>query len=330
MFLVTAAEMGALDRATIDSGQVAGAELMERAGRGVATATAKHFGSPLALRVLVLCGPGNNGGDGFVAARHLHAMGAAVRVGLVAPRSQVHGDALEHLRRMETAGLHAESVESEAGLATLVSSVGRWDWALDALLGTGSSGELHGLLPAASETLRRLRAHGTRIVAVDLPTGVSPDDGSVTQHAVAADLTVTFGFYKRGQILHPGRESCGVLELVDIGLSPPDHSGLEATRLADGSELGALLPSRDPRAHKGSAGRVLVVGGAMGMAGAVVLAARAASRAGAGYVRVAVPASLADVLAAHLVDELAVGLCCVGGTEADARIDACRVGVRDE
>ena len=306
MLLLTAAEMRALDRATIDSGQVAGAELMERAGRGVAAATAKHFGSPLALRVLVLCGAGNNGGDGFVAARHLHAMGAAVRVGLVAPRAQVQGDALEHLRRMEAAGLHAEPVESDAGLATLVGSVDRWDWALDALLGTGASGELRGLLPIASETLRRLRAHGTRIVAVDLPTGVSPDDGSVAEHAVAADLTVTFGFYKRGQILHPGRERCGVLELVDIGLAPPDHTRLEAARLADGSELGALLPSRDPRAHKGSAGRVLVVGGAMGMAGAVVLAARAASRAGAGYVRVAVPASLADVIAAHLVEQMPV------------------------
>jgi NAD(P)H-hydrate epimerase len=304
VLLLTAAEMRALDRATIDAGHVPGAELMERAGRGVAVAAVKHFGSPLALRVLVLCGAGNNGGDGFVAARHLRAMGAVVRVALVVPRAQVRGDALEQLRRMTDAGLDIEVIESDAELSALVGSVDRWDWAVDALLGTGTSGELRGLLPLACEALRRLHVHGTRIVAVDMPTGVSADDGGIVEHAVAADLTVTFGFYKRGQILHPGHELCGALELVDIGLLPA--AGAEAARLADGAELGALLPPRDPRAHKGSAGRVLVVGGAMGMAGAVVLAARAASRAGAGYVRVAVPASLADVLAAQLVEQMPV------------------------
>jgi ADP-dependent NAD(P)H-hydrate dehydratase / NAD(P)H-hydrate epimerase len=304
MLLLTAAEMRALDRATIDSGLVTGAELMERAGRGVAVAAVKHLGSPLALRVLVLCGPGNNGGDGFVAARHLRAMGASVRVGLVAPRAQVHDDALAHLERMEAAGVPAEPADTDATLAALVGTTERWDWALDALLGTGASGELRGMMPAATEALRRLHAHGTRIVAVDLPTGVSSDDGSVTEHAVAAHLTVTFGYPKRGNFLHPGREHCGLLERVDIGLLPPERAGLSPARLAVGSELGALLPSRDPRAHKGTAGRVLVVGGAMGMAGAVMLAARAASRAGAGYVRVAVPASLADVIAAQLVEQM--------------------------
>ena len=304
MLLLTAAEMRALDRATIDSGQASGAELMERAGLGVAAAAAKHFGSPLALRVLVLCGAGNNGGDGFVVARHLRAMGAVVRVGLVMPRALVRGDALEQLDLMEAAGLKAEPLDSDAEIAKIAGPADRWDWAVDALLGTGASGELRGLLPAATEALRRLHAHGTRIIAVDLPTGVSADDGSVTEHAVAADLTVTFGFPKRGQILHPGRGHCGLLELVDIGLTPPDRAGLAPARLADGAELGALLPPRDPRAHKGSAGRVLVVGGAMGMAGAVMLAARAASRAGAGYVRVAAPASLADVLAAQLIEQM--------------------------
>jgi len=314
MLLLTAAEMRELDRATIDSGRASGAELMERAGRGVAAAAAKHFGPPLALRVLVLCGAGNNGGDGFVAARHLRARGAHVRVGLVAPRADVQGDALEHLRRMEADGLTAEAVPTDAALAALVASADVWDWALDALLGTGARGEPRGMAAVAAEALRRLRAHGTRVIAV------SADDGSVAEHAVAADLTVTFGQLKRGQVLHPGRERCGLLELVDIGLLPAEESLEGPAQLAHGPELGALLPARDPRAHKGSAGRVLVVGGAMGMAGAVVLAARAASRAGAGYVRVAAPASLADVLAGQMVEQMPIA--CGEGSQRSLTVTA--------
>ena len=306
MQLLTAAEMRALDRATIESGRVSGVELMERAGRGVAMGAMKHLGSPIALRVLVLCGSGNNGGDGFVAARHLKTMGAHVRVGVLAPRAKIQGDALVHLRKLEETGADAQFIENDKALTALTNGDDRWDWAVDALLGTGSEGEPRGLLLVATEALRRLRSHGTRVVAVDLPTGVNADDGSASERGVTADLTVTFGAPKRGHVLHPGRGMCGVLELVDIGLLLPEAAGIDGARIAEAGELGLLLPVRDPRAHKGSAGRVLVVGGAMGMVGAVVLAARAASRAGAGYVRVAVPASLADVLAAQLVEQMPI------------------------
>jgi hydroxyethylthiazole kinase-like uncharacterized protein yjeF len=161
MLLLTAAEMRALDRATIESGHVSGVELMERAGHGVAFAAVKHFGSPLALRVLVLCGTGNNGGDGFVAARHLHRMGARVRAAVVAPRAGVQGDALAHLEKLEAAGVHPEFVESDAALAALAAGADTWDWAFDALLGTGASGEPQGLVAAGCEVLRLLRARGT-------------------------------------------------------------------------------------------------------------------------------------------------------------------------
>ena len=306
MLLLTAAEMRALDSATIAAGGVTGETLMERAGHGLALAAVKYFGSPVALRVLVLAGTGNNGGDGFVAARHLHLLGARVGVGVLAAREQVQGDALLHLQRLETAGLHVEFVGTDVALVNLTREADRWDWAIDALLGTGARGEPQGLVPVACESLRLLRGRGTKVIAADLPTGVSADDGSAGAHAVHADLTVTFGCLKRGHVLHPGRGLCGALELVDIGLLPAASAGITGVTLAGPAEMAALLPVRDPRAHKGSAGRVLVVGGAMGMAGAVILAARAASRGGAGYVRVAAPARLFDVLASQLVEQMPV------------------------
>jgi len=305
VLLLTAAEMRALDAATI-AGGVPGETLMERAGLGVAEALERRFGSPLALRVLVLCGPGNNGGDGFVAARHLAARGACVGVGVVAAREAVRGDAAAHLARLEAAGIRPEFVTDDAGLAALVTGADRWDFAVDALLGTGTTGEPRGAIATACEALNLLRNRGTRLVAVDLPTGVSADTGAAAERAVRADLTVTFGDPKRGHYLFPGRSHRGELEVVDIGLVAPDPAKSTGAELADAATLATLGPRRDPRAHKGTAGRALIVGGAQGMVGATVLAARAASRAGAGYVRVAAPASLHDALASQLVEQMPV------------------------
>ncbi|MEO5988260.1 MAG: NAD(P)H-hydrate dehydratase [Candidatus Eisenbacteria bacterium] len=305
MRVLTAAQMRAVDQATIEAGHAAGDVLMERAGQGVADALERHFGSPLALHVLVLCGAGNNGGDGFVAARHLHARGAVVRVGLLAAAERVRGDARLHLSRLESAGVGFEVCDTREALELLVHSR-TWEHAIDALLGTGASGEPHGLIAAACEALNRLRSRHVRVTAVDLPTGVDADTGAVSQKSVQADLTVTFGAAKRGHVLYPGRAWRGELEVVDIGLLPTALEGASGVTLAHPRMLAGLLARRNPRAHKGDAGRVVIVGGSAGMTGAVVLAAQAASRAGAGYVRVCAPASVQDVLAAHLVEQMVV------------------------
>jgi NAD(P)H-hydrate epimerase len=178
---------------------------------------------------------------------------------------------------------------------------------VDALLGTGAQGAPRGILAEACAAIARLRTQGARVVAVDLPTGVSSDDGSEWPGAVQADLTVTFGQPRLGHHLQPGRSRCGVVEVVDIGLVSPEAAGLRPVELADAATLASLVPVRDPRAHKGRTGRALLVGGAPGMTGAVVLAARGALRAGAGYVRVAVPANVADVVASHLVEAMVLG-----------------------
>uniref|UniRef100_A0A832MKK6 Bifunctional NAD(P)H-hydrate repair enzyme n=1 Tax=Eiseniibacteriota bacterium TaxID=2212470 RepID=A0A832MKK6_UNCEI len=326
MLLLTASQMRALDRATIAAG-VPGATLMERAGAGVAAALEARYGPPLALRVLVLAGPGHNGGDGFVAARHLHAAGAAVRVGLVGARDRVAGDARVHLARLEAAGVAVEPADTEEAIARLVGGTDGWEFALDALLGTGAEGEPRGAIAAAVQALRELDERGTRVVAVDLPTGVSADTGAIARRAVRADLTVTFGAAKRGHWLYPGRAFCGALEVVDIGLLPPADRAAEApVEVLTEAEAAALVPVRDPRAHKGSVGRVVVVGGATGLSGAVALAARAATRAGAGYVQCCVPRGLNDVLEVKLTEEMTIP-CAEGAARALA--PAALASVRD-
>jgi len=303
MRLLTAAEMRELDRATIEGGHATGEALMERAGAGVAEAMERRYGPALALRVVVLCGPGNNGGDGFVAARHLRARGAEIQVALIGERERVRGAALFHLERLEREGTAVTAVAAEEALLRMLSAHRRWDFALDALLGTGSRGGLEGLIAAAAHALRDLDDAGTRVVAVDLPTGVHPDTGEIARRAVRADLTVTFGHPKRGQWLYPGRAFVGALEVVDIGLAPADPARYPV-ELATPMGIAELIPTRDPRAHKGSAGRVLIAGGSPGLTGAPTLAARGATRTGAGYVQCAVPESLHDVLETKLTTEM--------------------------
>jgi ADP-dependent NAD(P)H-hydrate dehydratase / NAD(P)H-hydrate epimerase len=302
--LLTADEMRRLDRATIEGGFVTGLELMERAGAGVVAAMERRYGPPLGLRVLVLAGLGNNGGDGFVAARHLCAQGAEVSVGVLGPLAGVRGDARAHLERVQAAGLEVVPLEGEADLARLLATRDQWDFALDAVLGTGARGGPAGLAAAAVQALRELDERGTSIVAVDLPTGVNADSGAIARRAVRADLTVTFGAPKRGHFLYPGRAFAGALEIVDLGLvdDDGDPSGFPFT-LATREEIASLLPQRDPRAHKGSVGRVLIAGGSPGLTGAVALAARAATRSGAGYVQCAVPEGLNDILEVKLTEE---------------------------
>jgi NAD(P)H-hydrate epimerase len=226
-------------------------------------------------------------------------------VAVVAPRDRIRGDAAHHLAALEAAG-PPPLFPSDAHALDTVAAAGPWDVALDALLGTGSEGEPRGLVAAGCAALRTLASRGTRVVAVDLPTGASADSGALwagTPHAV---LTVTFGALKRGHVLWPARAACGAIAVVDIGLADPATLGHGDVCTSDAHALSPQVPRRDARAHKGTAGRVLVVGGAMGMTGAVALAARGATRAGAGYVRVLVPGSLADLLAGKLTEEMVV------------------------
>ncbi len=277
MRLVTAAEMRAIDAAAI-AGGVPGHALMERAGAAVARAARALLGP--GGRVLALCGGGNNGGDGYVAARLLHAGGVGTFAVSIVPPDALRGDARAAFEAARTVGV---PLLDAAALPQLQASQG--DVLLDALLGTGLARAPEGLHAAAIARLAELRAGGSRVVALDVPSGLSADTGRPLGPCVAADRTVTFAFLKRGLVLHPGAAFAGEVELADIGIPAAAAAAVPSScELLTEREAQALVPPRAPDAHKGDAGRVLVVAGSPGKGGAAHLALSGALRGGAGLV----------------------------------------------
>lgn len=288
--LLGAEAMRALDRHTIEKLGVPGELLMECAGRLVA-AFAEPDG---AGRVLVLCGPGSNGGDGLVAARHLHLRGVPVRVALAADPARLQGDAARNLERAERAGVFFARPDW---------TVAPGDVIVDALFGTGLARAPEG---AAADAIVRANGArpGCRVVAVDLPSGLDADTGQPRGPCIEADVTVTIGLPKLGLALEPGRARAGRVWVGRIGIAD-DAPGADAPpTLLTRRGAGALLPARPPHGHKGTFGHVLVVAGSRGKAGAAALAAAGAARAGAGLVTVACPAGVQPEVAAQLAEAM--------------------------
>ena len=295
--LLTPKEMGELDRRTI-AGGVAGALLMERAGAAVAAEIGRRW-TP--RPIAVLCGPGNNGGDGFVVARLLAAQGWPVRLALSGASDALTGDAADQARRWTGP---VEPLDS----AVLVGS----QLVVDALFGAGLSRALE---PSIADLLAEAAERCLPIVAVDVPSGLFGATGAVAG-AVAAHLTVTFGRLKPGHLLLPGRDLCGELVLADIGLDPVALDALDVKTWANDPRLWqTLLPRPDHAAHKYSRGHALVLGG-WPMSGAARLAARGAARAGAGLVTVAVPSAGLPTYAAALESQIVRPLDDPAGLEA--------------
>lgn len=303
MKLVTADQMRRIDRLAIEKHGIPGIVLMENAGRQVAEAVWEVLQERYRGPVLIVCGKGNNGGDGLVAARHLLNRGVEVQVALLAPGGELSGDAATNYRIARNIGVPL--VEHADGEAVRVTAR-RAGVLVDAILGTGISGDVQGVPAEAIDALNRSSAP---VVAVDIPSGIHADTGAVCGLAVRADVTVTFGLPKIGLLLHPGAEHCGQLRVADISL--PRHllesPGLQAN-LVNGGMAADMLPARHPAMHKGDAGRVLVVAGSVGMTGAAALCAQAAVRAGAGLVFVACPASLNDILEAKCTEAMTLPL----------------------
>ncbi len=294
--LVTGREMAQIDQRAIRECGIPGAELMGRAGARVVEAIHQRWEGLEDLEVAVVCGKGNNGGDGFVAGRLLRQAGARVRVFLAAQRSAVQGEALHHLEQMEEAGLQAIPLSED--LSVLNAALAQADLVVDALLGTGTRGAPR---PELGRLIEQLNQAGRPVVAVDLPSGLEADTGQVPGACVRAALTVTFGLPKIGQLFYPGKGFCGTLEVADIGLPPAATQG-GTTFLLTGEGVAGLLPRRPGDAHKGSCGLAVVVAGSAGMTGAAALAADSALLAGAGKVILGAPASLNDILEAKLTE----------------------------
>lgn len=280
MRLVGAAEMREIDRAAIEGLGVPSLELMERAGRAAADA-ARALAGP-GGRFTVVCGGGNNGGDGWVVARLLVGAGRAVRVIALVDAGRLPADARAERARAEAAG-----VVADGGAAPL--DAGPGDVVVDAIFGTGLSRAPEGAFAGAIHGIEAARRAGARVLAVDVPSGLSADTGRPLGEAcVRADRTVTFAFQKRGLVLHPGPAYAGEVSVADIGIPAEAAARVPAAaELLLEDEAQALVPARDPDAHKGGAGRVLVVAGSPGKTGAAHLALTGALRGGAGLVTLA-------------------------------------------
>jgi ADP-dependent NAD(P)H-hydrate dehydratase / NAD(P)H-hydrate epimerase len=302
MLACTAGQMRALDQWTIAHG-TAGHVLMERAGKGAAAVVRRRWRKG---RTVVVCGRGNNGGDGFVIARELKRAGFPVEVWLAAAPTAVRGDAERMLKAWRRAGGRVREVGGTAALPELRKSVQRATLVVDALLGTGLNAPVEGL---HADVIDAMNASAAPIVAVDIASGLSADTGRPLGAAVRATVTVTFGHAKVGQVLHPGIEHTGELEVVDIGLRPEGLETLGATtHVLAARTVGALLPRRARDAHKGTFGHVLVVAGSRGKTGAALLASEGAGRAGAGLVTLAGPALLQPVFEGHVRETMSAAL----------------------
>jgi len=308
--VLTPAEAADLDRAARERGIPADA-LMERAGEAVARAAVDVAGGVYGRRAVAICGKGNNGGDGFVAARHLARAGMRVAVVELEPSGELREPAAANARRLEEVGIEPVPFSPAAAARELDHA----DVGIDAIFGTGFRGTPE---DAFAEAIDALNESAAPIVAVDIPSGVNGETAAIEGEAVWAEATVTFGAEKPGTLLFPGAERAGRVEVADIGF-PTDLVRSEVA-VVEAADVGASVPARPPDTNKRATGVVLVVGGSRDMTGAVRLAGTAAYRIGAGLVTIAVPAGIEPVVQPGLVEAtyLALAQTPEGGASLDA------------
>ncbi|MEW6636932.1 MAG: NAD(P)H-hydrate dehydratase [Actinomycetota bacterium] len=292
MRLYTAQEMSRADARAQELG-VPGLVLMERAGAAMARIALDRYAP---RRALAVCGGGNNGGDGFVVARELRRAG--VEVSVLATKDEYRGDPatnLEALRNLNARFVGEKELEAELEGADLV---------VDALLGTGFSGEVR---EREARLIERMNAASAPVLAVDVPSGVEGSTGEVAGPAVRAGVTVCAHAAKAGCVISPGREHAGEVVVVDIGI-PPEADAEPSLVWTDADSLRGLVPRTTDPAHKYSAGSLLVVAGSRNATGAAVMVAEGAQRAGCGIVFAATPRSVAPFVDARLVEALVSGV----------------------
>ncbi|MFZ5569801.1 MAG: NAD(P)H-hydrate dehydratase [Thermodesulfobacteriota bacterium] len=300
MYLVTADEMQAMDRMTMESFGLPGRLLMENAGRGAVRMLLEWMPEALQQRIGIVAGRGNNGGDGFVMARYLAQLGADITVFLLAEKDRIDGDAGANLRLLEA--LSVEVLEAPDGnrfqdCRRRMQECRVW---VDAILGTGLRSEVKGLYHAVIDFLNRTERP---VFSVDIPSGLNADTGQPHGICIRAAATATFGFAKTGHMLYPGADCTGRLGIVDIGI--PDHirERINPRQVLITPEL--LRESwvhRKPDAHKGDTGHLLVVAGSTGKTGAAALCSLSAMRAGAGLVTLGVPESINSLLEPQVLE----------------------------
>ena len=288
MFVLTGAEMQAIDAKAIEELKIPSLVLMENAGVAVVNQLEQEYGDLTDKRIIIMVGKGNNGGDGLVVARHLLNRKVKVKVYILGEEKELSPECRQNLEIFLRLQGEVHQI-TQRSLAKLKVTLNLQDLIIDALYGTGFSGQPKGI---AAEIFNLVNNCRTPVVSVDLPSGLNATTGMVEGSAIRADLTVALGFLKTGLLLYPGREYCGKITLVDIGI--PHSLARHIKRYQTTERVLDLLPSRPAWGHKGTFGHCLVVAGCAAYAGAAYLTAMALLRTGAGLVTLAVPQSIAS------------------------------------
>jgi ADP-dependent NAD(P)H-hydrate dehydratase / NAD(P)H-hydrate epimerase len=332
MKIATTQQIRNIDQRAIREFGIPGMVLMENAAAAIASEMERFFDGLAGVRVGIICGKGNNGGDGLALARRLRIRGVPVRVALLAAFASYKNEAglnLAILRKMDV-----EIVPNAS--STAIAEIVEWsDVLVDAMLGVGLSTPLKGNYAFAAELMN---VAGRPVVAIDIPTGINADTGEVMGTAVRSDLTVTLALPKRGLMLHPGAAFAGELRVADIGIPQEvlERENINVS-LLDQALVAGLMGEREQDAHKGDFGHLLVVAGSLGKTGAASMAARGALRSGVGLVSVAAPFSLVPVIQQQVIEAMCVpagesidGTIGVGAEEellkASGRMNACAIG----
>jgi hydroxyethylthiazole kinase-like uncharacterized protein yjeF len=303
MKLVTVSQMQDLDRKTIQECGIPGIVLMENAGKGAAELMVSSFPEVRAGWVAILAGQGNNGGDGFVIARHLTNWGIHTKVYLFSSIDDVQGDALTNLQIWLNMGGELIEIPYKGNFTKIKKELANASLIVDAIFGTGLNSEVKGVV---KDVISFINSLPTPVAAVDIPSGLDATQGRVLGAAIRADLTTTFGLAKIGQVVEPGIQYVGRLAVVDIGIPRTliEESGIKA-HLIDPEELNLrLLDPRPPQAHKGDYGHLFVLAGSPGKTGAAAMICHGALRTGAGLVTLGISASLNPILETKLTEAM--------------------------
>ncbi len=302
MRIVTNDEMKKLDTWAIKTLGIPGTVLMENAGRGCVNILEEYFDLEN-LKVLIVCGTGNNGGDGFVIGRHLQNRDAIVKILLTGKASGLKGDALLNYKLAKQAKIDIHEIANINRIKELYDSFNPVVL-VDAIFGTGFKGTPKGVYHKVIEMINNTDAF---ILSVDIPSGINGDDGQFENVCVIADTTATLCLPKRGNFLYPGREFCGDLYIVDIGV-PYKLINEGFPQITEFENVNRLLPFRPPDGNKGTFGNILVIAGARGFSGAAAMAATSALKVGGGLVRLAAPKGILDALESKLLEVVKIPL----------------------
>ena len=305
MKVVTSLEMKEIDKKTIDEYGISGLILMENAGLSIFQNIKNIYPDLESRKVIIFSGSGNNGGDGFVVARHLYNYGIKVKVFILSSIDKIKGEAKINLEIISKMGIELKEIES-IKIEEVRRSILDADLIIDAILGTGLQGKVTGL---KAEIIDLINYANKEVIAVDVPSGLNSDTGKIVGPCVKATYTITLGLPKIGLLIYPGAKYTGRIIVEDIGIP---KNLLESKKLKvnmiNNEIVRSLLPTRLSYGHKGSFGKVLILAGSRGMTGAACLTSEAAIRSGAGLVYLGIPKTLNSIMEVKLTEVITLPL----------------------